>query len=178
MSSQETILRSYLSLKTRSLFYRALFPFENNPRNYETKPKNRHSRRLANIPLVETDLLFAFLNQDDSYHETAKNLFNKIREGYNVQISTLSLVELELLYKTNQIEDMLLHHLAILTTLPNLEYLALTSEVVLTATALRQDHNISFFDSHYAATAIKNDRKMISTDQVYKRIPGIIVIDV
>lgn len=49
--------------------------------------------------------------------------------------------------------------------------------MVLTATALRQDHDISFFDSHYAATAILLDEKIISTDRIYHSIPGLIVFD-
>jgi len=99
-----------------------------------------------------------------------------VKEGYSVSVSTLSLVELELLYKTNQMDDQLLYHLAILSTLPNVSYVPLSLEVVLTATALRQDYDISFFDSHYAATVIKSDLMVISTDQVYRRIPGIQLI--
>jgi predicted nucleic acid-binding protein len=127
--------------------------------------------------LKSSRALFAFLNPEDSYHESAKHLFTRVKAGYSVQVSTLSLVELELLYKTKQMADQFLYHLALLSTLPNVSYVPLSIDVVLTAIALRQDYDISFFDSHYAATAIKSDLMVISTDQVYTRIPGIQLIE-
>lgn len=127
--------------------------------------------------LLETDLIFAYLNEKDAYHGTSTKIFDKIRNGSRVSISTLSLVELELIYKSSGYEDQLQKHLSILSFLPNVYYSPLTVNIVLTSTALRKEHGLSYFDSHYAATAIHGDGKIISTDQAYARVPGLLLIE-
>ena len=129
------------------------------------------------MPLLETDLIFAYLNTQDNHHQTAKTLFKEIKKGKHVNISPITLIELELLYKTNKIEHHLTPHITALTTLPNTTYTPLTPETILTAITLRQEHNLTFFDSHYAATALQTDQQIISTDQNYSNIPGLTHID-
>jgi PIN domain nuclease of toxin-antitoxin system len=129
------------------------------------------------VPLLETDLIFAYLNTQDKHHKTAKTLFKQIKQGTKVNISPLTLIELELLYKTNKIENQLTPHITALTTLPNTTYTPLTPETILTAITLRQEHRLTFFDSHYAATALQTDQQIISIDQAYSQIPGLTHID-
>ncbi len=80
---------------------------------------------------------------------------------------------MELIYKSEKIEDKLLEHLAALAALPNVEYIALTPDVAVASVYLRQTLNLKFFDSHYAATALNTDRKIISFDQAYDKVPGL-----
>lgn len=129
------------------------------------------------MELLETDLIFAYLNEKDTYHEISTRIFNKIKKGSKVSVSTLSLIELELIYKSSGYQDQLQRHLAILSSLPNVYYSPLTVDIVLTSTALSKEHGLSFFDSHYAATAIHGDGKIISTDQAYTKAPGLILIE-
>lgn len=42
---------------------------------------------------------------------------------------------------------------------------------------LRQTLGLSFFDSHYAATALNLDGKIISFDRAYDRVPGLTRIE-
>jgi predicted nucleic acid-binding protein len=129
------------------------------------------------MPLLETDLIFAYLNREDKHHQDAKNIFDKIREGRNLSVSSLSLVELELIYKSNNLNMHLVPHIAALSTLPNIHYQNLSVDIVLTSIYLRQTHGLSFFDSHYAATALQGDGCIISTDQAYRKVPGITLIE-
>jgi predicted nucleic acid-binding protein len=92
-------------------------------------------------------------------------------------MSSLSLIELELIYKSNNLEAYLTPHLAALSILPNVSYQPLTTDIVLTSIYLRQTHGLSFFDSHYAATALQGDAEIISTDQAYSKVPGLTLID-
>jgi predicted nucleic acid-binding protein len=145
--------------------------------SFEEKPRDKPKRRRHLIPLLETDLIFAYLNRDDAYHRTAIKIFNKIKQGTNLSISSLSLVELELIYKSNSLEAFLTPHIAALSILPNVTYYPLTTDIVLTSIYLRQTHGLTFFDSHYAATALQGDAQILSTDQAYKKVPGLTLVD-
>ncbi|MEM4488822.1 MAG: hypothetical protein QXI55_01355 [Thermofilum sp.] len=61
---------------------------------------------------------------------------------------------MEPICRSEKREGRLLKDLAALAALPNVEYVALTPDVVLTSVYLRQTLNLFFFDSHYAATAL------------------------
>ncbi len=129
------------------------------------------------MPLLETDLIFAYLNKEDQHHKTASKLFNKIKEGAPVNISPLTLIELELIYKSNNLTKHLTPHVTALTTLPNTIYTPLNPGIILTVITLQQEYGLTFFDSHYAATALTTDREIISTNQAYHEIPGLTLIN-
>jgi predicted nucleic acid-binding protein len=123
------------------------------------------------MSLLETDLIFAYLNKLDGHHEAAKNIFNKIREGKHHTISSLSLIEIELIYKSNNLEKQLAQHIAALSTLPNITIHQPSADIILTSIYLRETYSLSFFDSHYAVTTIQLDMKIMSTDIKYLNIP-------
>ncbi|MBD3206239.1 PIN domain-containing protein [Candidatus Bathyarchaeota archaeon] len=129
------------------------------------------------MTLLETDLIFAYLNEKDKFHEASIRVFDKINKGSKLSVSILSLVELELIYKSSGYQDQIQSHLAILSSLQNIEYSPLSVDIVLTSIVLREEHGLSFFDSHYAATAIHGDGKILSTDQAYTRVPGLTLIE-
>lgn len=58
-----------------------------------------------------------------------------------------------------------------------MDYFPLTVDIVLTGTGIRKEHGLSFFDSHYAATALYGDGKILSTDKAYSRVPGLQLIE-
>jgi len=69
---------------------------------------------------------------------------------------------------------------AALTSIENLRFLETTYEIDLLALTLMKQYNIkSIFDAYYAATALNqvNDHTIISTDDIYDMIPGLIRID-
>lgn len=129
------------------------------------------------MPLLETDIIFAYLNRADRHHTAAVAIFNEIKEGAELSISSLSLVEIELIYKSTNLEQHLTPHISALSILPNVTYTPLSVDIVLTSIYLRQNHNLTFFDSHYGATALQGDAEIISTDKVYSKIPGLRRID-
>ncbi|MCJ7609713.1 hypothetical protein MUP00_08620 [Candidatus Bathyarchaeota archaeon] len=83
------------------------------------------------------------------------------------------MVERELIYRSERVDDRLLEDLAALAALPNVRYVALTPDVAVASVYLRQTLSLSFFDSHYAATAPDLDRKIVSFDRAYDSVPGL-----
>jgi len=126
------------------------------------------------MPLLENDTIFAYLNNYDPNHAIAERIFQKLQTGeIKVEISSVSLIEMELIYRSEKREGKLLEHLAAIAALPNVKYVALTPDVTVASVYLRQTLNLTFFDSHYAATALNLDRKVISFDQAYDKVPGL-----
>ena len=126
------------------------------------------------MPLLENDIVFAYLNELDPNHAIAERLFRKLQSGeIRVEISSVSLIEMELIYRSEKMEDKLLEDLAAMAALPNVNYVALTPDVAVASVYLRQTLGLTFFDSHYAATALNLDREVISFDQEYDKVPGL-----
>ncbi|RLI42956.1 hypothetical protein DRO59_02470 [Candidatus Bathyarchaeota archaeon] len=126
------------------------------------------------MALLENDTIFAYLNEYDPNHATAERIFQKLEKGdIQVEISSVSLIEMELIYRSEKMEDKLLKHLAAVAALPNVKYIALTPDVAVASVYLRQTLNLTFFDSHYAATALNLDRTIISFDKAYDKVPGL-----
>ena len=126
------------------------------------------------MPLLENDVIFAYLNENDPNHATAEMIFQKLQNGeVSLEISSVSLMEMELIYKSEGMESKLLKDLAAIAALPHTKYVALTPDIAVASVYLRQTLNLTFFDSHYAATALSLDRKVISFDQAYDRVPGL-----
>jgi predicted nucleic acid-binding protein len=130
------------------------------------------------MPLIENDVIFAYLNREDPNHNIAKRIFHKLKSGeIAVEISSVSLIEMELIYRSEKMEDRLLRDLAALAALPNARYIPLTPDIAVTSVYLRQNYNLSFFNSHYAATALSLDGKIISFDHEYEKVPGLTRLD-
>ena len=126
------------------------------------------------MPLLENDAIFAYLNEYDPNHAIAERIFQKLQNGeIEVEISSVSLIEMELIYRSEKMEDKLLRDLAALVALPNVKYVALTPDVAVASVYLRQTLNLAFFGSHYAATALNQDGTIISFDQAYDKVPGL-----
>ncbi|MBN2334326.1 PIN domain-containing protein [Candidatus Bathyarchaeota archaeon] len=130
------------------------------------------------MPLLENDVIFAYLNQHDKNHKAAEQVFEALRLGeLQPEVSSVALLEMELIYRSRGIEELLLSHLAAVSALPNIKYAPLTPDLVLASVYLRQTLGLTFFDSHYAATALNYDRRIISADRAYDKVPGITRID-
>jgi len=80
---------------------------------------------------------------------------------------------MELIYRSEKMEDKLLGDLSAMVVLPNVKYVPLTPDIAVASVYLRKTLNLTFFDSHYAATALSLDGKIISFDQAYERVPGL-----
>jgi len=61
------------------------------------------------MPLLENDVIFAYLNEYDPNHNIAERIFQKLQNGeIDVEISSVSLIEMELIYRSEKMEDKLL----------------------------------------------------------------------
>ncbi len=128
--------------------------------------------------LIENDVIFAFLNKLDKNYSVARAIFKKIRDGeLRVEVSSVSLLEMELIYRSEERESQLFKDLAALASFENITFIPLTPEIALTSVYIRRKWGLSFFDSHYAATALGLDRKIISFDVAYDRVEGLTRID-
>ncbi|MDG7016435.1 MAG: type II toxin-antitoxin system VapC family toxin [Nitrososphaerota archaeon] len=130
------------------------------------------------MALLENDALFAFLNKGDPHHAVARRVFAKLESGgLAADMSSVSLIEMELVYMSEGLEGRLLEDLSAVAALPNVKYAALTPDVAVASVYLRDSLGLSFFDSHYAAAALRLDGKIISFDRAYDRVPGLTRID-
>ncbi len=128
--------------------------------------------------LMENDVIFAYMNEEDRNHYAAVRVFDKLRNGeLKVDLSGITLLEMELIYRTQGRESELLRIMSALLTLPNVNFVPLTPEIIITSVRLRERVGLSFFDSHYAATALYLNGKVISFDEAYGKVPGIARID-
>lgn len=126
------------------------------------------------MPLIENDVVFAFLNEYDPNHAIAERIFKKLQNSeIMLNMSSVSLIEMELIFRSEKTEDNLLRDLSALSALPNVKYIPLTPDLTIASAYLRQTLNLTFFDSHYAATALSLDGKAISFDQQYDEVPGL-----
>lgn len=98
-----------------------------------------------------------------------------------VKVCSLALHELELNLKTGNIlvegrratlEDIakFFTDLGRLLSLYNLSVFPLTCEQIAKAANLRKKYNLTFHDSHHAASAILYDSEIISTDNTYDSV--------
>ena len=70
------------------------------------------------MPLLENDVIFAYLNEYDPNHEVAERTFKKLYDGkISMEISSVSLIEMELIYRSEKMEDKPLKDLAAMATL-------------------------------------------------------------
>lgn len=126
------------------------------------------------MPLLENDVIFAYLNEYDPNHVVAEGIFRKLEKGeIDLEVSSVSLIEMELIYRSEGVEGRLLKDLAAMAALPHVDYIALTPDVAVASVYLRQTLNLTFFDSHCAAAALNMDRRIISFDRAYDGVPGL-----
>jgi len=70
------------------------------------------------MPLLENDVIFTYLNEYDPNHEIAERTFKKLYDGeISMEISSVSLIEMELIYRSEKMEDKPLKDLAAMATL-------------------------------------------------------------
>jgi len=114
--------------------------------------------------LLENDVIFAYMNEHDRYHEKAEILFQRIKSGLRVESSSACLLEMELIFKSEGKEEELLDVVTALNGIENIVFLPVTPEIVISSIAIRRNYELTFFDSHYAATALSRDRIIILMD--------------
>jgi predicted nucleic acid-binding protein len=133
------------------------------------------------VPLVELDLLIAFVNSSDRHHRAADKIFRKIMTGEMKDVSAASsaYLEYELVHRSlgYPAEDTR-KEISSFKNFPNLGEEPLTSEVMLEAMQLREAvKGMTYFDSMHASTALLYDGEIISTDVIYDKVSTLRRID-
>ncbi|MCD6443895.1 PIN domain-containing protein [Candidatus Bathyarchaeota archaeon] len=132
------------------------------------------------MPLIELDMLIAFVNVSDELHRTAVAVFEKIAEGElkNVVIPASAYMEYELVLRSRGYnENVIREDVESFRRIPNLGEAPLTSSILIEASRLRERYRLSYFDSLHAASALSYDRTIVSVDQAYQTVAGLKAID-
>ena len=132
------------------------------------------------MPIIELDMLIAFVNASDSLHRLADNLFKKITRGElrEVKVASSALLEYELVLRSRGHEEREIREdIRAFNMMPNLGEEPLTAEVILKASEIREKHSLPYFDSLHCATAILFDGEIISIDCAYDDVPEVSRLD-
>jgi len=133
--------------------------------------------------MIETDILFSHIKDEDSLKEDAETILRHVAAGRfgEVQVSREAIHELYyLLARTGHPPADILSKVGALTRIANLTWAPTTTDHDLLALSLVTTFGLSsIFDSYHAATCLLEDpeHKMVSTDDAYDRIPRITRID-
>jgi predicted nucleic acid-binding protein len=129
--------------------------------------------------MIETDTLYAYVKLSDRLKTVAETIMGMIDGGELGLVYSSREVFHELYYISSRegvsIDDYITR-VAALTAINNLKFLETTPEIDLLAFTLMKQYKItSVFDAYYAATALNQvpDHTIISTDDVFDKVPGI-----
>ena len=132
------------------------------------------------MPVIEVDMLIAFVNALDKHHEIADRLMKRIISGKirNVRVAASAYLEYELIlrsrgYSEEEIREDIYHF----KNLPNLGEAPLTADVLTKASELREKFGLTFFDSLHGATALLLDGIIISLDEAYSKVEGLKLVN-
>ena len=129
---------------------------------------------MISLPLIETDTIFAFINKKDKYHTNAFNLIKKINNGFfQADFSSISLIELNFIYKKFHLENEFEIDLGNLQGIKNIKWAPLNIRNFLTALIINKTYNIPFYNSLHAGIAINLDRVIITQNTDFDVIAGL-----
>jgi predicted nucleic acid-binding protein len=129
--------------------------------------------------MIETDILYAFIKEEDWLKPTADKLMWMINEDRfgTVYTSREGIHELYYVCMSEGVPlEEFISRIAALMAIDNLVFLETTPEIDLLALTIMKQYKItSIFDAYYASTALNqvSDHILISTDEIYDRIPGL-----
>ncbi len=132
------------------------------------------------MPILELDMMIAFVNSADTLHKLASEVFDKVVRGEleNAAIPCSAYMEYELALRSRGYdEEEIRLDLESFRSMRNLGEVPLTPEILLEASRLRSRYRLSYFDSLHAASALAHDKVIISVDKAYQKIPGLRIVD-
>jgi len=132
------------------------------------------------MPVIELDMLIAFVNKADKLHDVAVKIFNKIinKELRNVAIPVSAFMEYELVLRSRGYgEDTICSDIEAFKSIENIDEITLTSNIIIKASSLRKRYGLTYFDSLHVASALLYDKLIISTDKAYQKISGLKILD-
>ena len=128
--------------------------------------------------LIESDLLLAAIKKEDRLKPAAEKILDEIDSGNSKDLRINSRIQEVIFWFYNrQLFSELASAVNILSHLRNVEWIAVTPEICLTASLLINEYKTSPFDAYHAATAIPRDKTILSTEHIYDKIRGITRIE-
>jgi len=133
--------------------------------------------------MIETDVLFSHLKDEDWLKEDAELILANVASGGlgEVRVSREAIHELYyLLARIGHPPAEILSKVGALTRIENLSWVATTTDDDLLALSLITTYRLSsVFDSYHAAACLLQDPQhtMVSTDKTYEKIPRIKRVD-
>ena len=125
------------------------------------------------MPVIELDMLIAFVNILDQLHKVADELFYRATSGEirDLKIASSAYLEYEFILKSKGYKESEIRvDLAAFKEMPNIGEAQLTVNVVLKASEIREKYGLTYFDSLHGATAILSDGKIISSDKAFEKV--------
>lgn len=109
----------------------------------------------------------------------AERILEKVDSGElkGVYASTAVIQEVIFWFYNRQLLKELVLAVNVLSHLRNVEWIAITPEICLTASLLIDEYNVSPFDAYHIATALFRDKTIVSTEHIYNKIKGITRIE-
>lgn len=123
--------------------------------------------------------MIAYIKKEDWLKPVARRVVEAIEDGRITGIAASSAVLHEMYYVFSEHANLetMLADFARVTTMKNLHFIAVDTDIYLSALHLAKTHGItSVFDAVYAATALSMsvpDHTVLSTDAVYDKVPGL-----
>jgi predicted nucleic acid-binding protein len=125
------------------------------------------------MPLIDSDMILAYIKKDDRHQDSAEKLFGKIIAGeLEVYISSSMFVEIAFVLKRNNQLELLSDVYKLIYKMPNILIIPISENIIETAHKLMMK-DIGILDSIQAATALRYDKKIISTDHIFDKIKGL-----
>ncbi len=140
------------------------------------------------MPVIEVDILLAYIVSEDRHHLVASEYFSRIMAGglTRPMIASFALQELELGIRAGKIlphgkiakEEnevaSFMNEVCDALSLYEMSILPIQCGVLAKAAEIRQKYNLSYYDSlHAAVTYFSDDKTIISTDPKYDDVPGL-----
>lgn len=129
--------------------------------------------------ILETDVLYAYVKEEDWLKSVAVELIERVTRGKYGDIYASRECFHELYYVSTEEEvDMeeVISRVGALSAIDNLTFLETTPEIDLAALTLMKQYDLtSIFDAYHAATALEQDpdQRIVSTDDVFDSVPGL-----
>jgi predicted nucleic acid-binding protein len=125
------------------------------------------------MPLIDSDMILAYIKEDDRHSESAEKIFGKIIAGeLEVYISSSMFVEIAFVLKRNNQLGLLSDVYKLIYKMPNISIIPISENIIETAHK-HMMKDIGILDSIQAATALRYDKKIISTDHIFDKIKGL-----
>lgn len=126
--------------------------------------------------LLELDALIAYSSSNDRLHDEVSQIFDyfdseKIEFEGKVFIASSAMLEYTLLLRSSNIDDdEIADTLTAWENFPHLFTKELNARSIINSAVIRDECNLSFFDSLHAGTALTHNLTLIGSDTAYSQV--------